>query len=442
MPQEIPTFFFSHARQDREMSGKYLEKFFEDLVARVAQYAGVDLKVQRVGTIDQEVLQGADWDRELSVPLGTDKAFVAILTPVYFNRENCGKELYGFLMRSQNLGVDSDGALTDVENILPIRWLSEEVYYGNTQRDSLIPAILRRINDTPADPGDDPDRTRAIERYRKKGMEGCVQVEPHYQELLRLFALRIRNLVTLPPAQNLSFSTLNNAFTYDWTAHLGAARSQAVAPQQPLETVEPRALQSVVAFYVTTRSFQVDPTQVSFADRLIAQPAPGVPTPADPSLTTLLAEVRIAALSEALNVFHAASEPVIPIESEPLVNRLESLNELGVLTALFLEEAVWPNAPAPSQSSAIIEDIIRSTRWTGPVILPSLGEPVANVDRLVQEHDLPSRVVALPASREDRVTALRRAFVDARGRMLTMSTGKPGVADTIPILKGVVPNKT
>ena len=442
MPQEVPTFFFSHARQDREMSGKYLEKFFEDLVARVAQYSGVDLKVQQVGTIDREVLQGADWDRELSVPLGSDRAFVAIFTPVYFNRENCGKELYGFLMRSRNLGVDSDGALTDVENILPIRWLAEEVYYGNTQKDSLIPAILRRINDTPADPGGDPDRTNAIERYRKKGMEGCVQVEPHYQELLKLFALRIRSLVTLPPAKGLSFSSLNNAFSYDWTGHFGAGRNTNIAPQQPPETVEPRALQSVVAFYVTNRFFTVDPITVSFADRLIAQPAPGVPSSTDPSLSALLSDVRIAALAEGLNVFHAAAQQAVPTESEALVNRLTSLNDLGVLTALFVEGAVWPNAPESSPSSAIIENIIRSSRWTGPVILPSFGEAAVSVDRLIQDHDLPPRVVALSAVRDERVTALRRAFVDARGRMLTMSMGKAGVADTIPILKGVVPKDT
>src|SRR5687767_828315 len=83
MPSEVPTFFFSHARQDREMPGKYLDKFFEDLVAKVAQYAGVDLQLDTVGTIDREVLQGADWDRELSVRLGTDKVFIAILTPLY-----------------------------------------------------------------------------------------------------------------------------------------------------------------------------------------------------------------------------------------------------------------------------------------------------------------------------------------------------------------------
>jgi hypothetical protein len=439
---EVPTFFFSHARQDWEAPGKYLEKFFEDLVAKVAQFSGVDLKVERVGTIDKEVLQGADWDRDLSEPLGKDKVFVAIMTPVYFNRENCGKELYGFLLRSQNLALDPDGALTDVQNILPIRWLTEEVYYANTQKDSRIPVILRRINDTPADNGDDPDRTKAIERYRKKGMEKCVTVEPHYGELLDLFALRIVNLATLPPAKSLSFSTLTNAFTYDWKTHLGASSNDTGrAPAQPLETVEPRILQSVVVFYMTDRPFLVDPNRVSFADQLIAEPTPEAPASTDPSLAALFADVRAAALAEGFNVFHAASQPLIPSQPETLVNQLESLNEQGILTALVIDGTVWPKAPTTLMSHTI-QEIIRSSSWTGPVLLPSFGEPLAYVERLVQDHALPPRLVALPEKSEERVPLLRRAFVDARGRMLTMSKAQQGVADPLPILKGVVPENT
>src|ERR1051326_3288343 len=167
MPSSAPTFFFSHARQDRLMRGNHLERFFKDLRAEVAQYAGVDLQVERLGTIDREVRQGTDWDQELSGPLSSSKAFIAIMTPVYFKRENCGKELYGFLLRSRNMGIDNNGALVNVENVLPIRWVAQEVYNANTQKDAFIPPILRRINDAPADPGGDLRRTRAIQRDRK-----------------------------------------------------------------------------------------------------------------------------------------------------------------------------------------------------------------------------------------------------------------------------------
>lgn len=267
-------------------------------------------------------------------------------------------------------------------------------------------------------------------------MEKCVTVEPHYQELLDLFALRIVNLATLPPAKGLSFSRLRNAFTYDWITYLGASGSTAVtAPPPLLQTVAPRTLESIVAFYVTNLSFDADPNKVTFADQLIAEPTPGTPSKTDPFLAALFADVRAAALIEGFNVFHAAVQPAVPDNPETLVSRLESLNELGILTAVLVDESVWPHAAKPSPTSSIIEEVIRSARWIGPVLLPSSSERLANVDRLVEQHALPSRLVALPASTDERVTLLRRSFVDVRGRMLTMSTGQHGVVEAVPILR-------
>src|SRR5712691_10135349 len=159
---EVPTFFFSHARQDRETPGNYLRRFFNDLEIKLAQWAGLSLEDQKLGTIDARVPHGADWGTDLIRGLSSDKVFVAILTPLYFNRPNCGKELAVFLMRSPTLGIDANGALTGAENIIPIRWLPENAYAANTIKGSLIPPILRLIEDTPADDGRDPERTESI----------------------------------------------------------------------------------------------------------------------------------------------------------------------------------------------------------------------------------------------------------------------------------------
>ena len=63
---EVPTFFFSHARQDRDTPGKYLRYFFDDLEIKLAQWTGVDLQERRLGTIDARVPQGDNWDPDLS----------------------------------------------------------------------------------------------------------------------------------------------------------------------------------------------------------------------------------------------------------------------------------------------------------------------------------------------------------------------------------------
>lgn len=436
---EVPSFFFSHARQDRETPGNYLRCFFDDLEIKLAQWAGVNLEDRRLGTIDARVPQGDNWDSDLSRGLRNDKTFVAILTPLYFNRPNCGKELGVFLLRDPGLGIDRNGALTGVRNVMPIRWLPDNAYAANTGKDSLIPPILRLIEDTPADDGRDAERTQAIERYRKKGMEKCVKVEPHYGELLDLFVARIRDLPTLPPASEVSFATANDAFKYDWVGHFrfaGAPVAPPSTPPLPVAPVVPRALASIVAFYVTRRPFTPDSNAVDFADQLVAEALPGAPAPADPVFNALLADVRAAGVAEGFTVFHAAANPVVPASPEPLLARLASLSESRVLTALLVDPAVWPGPPADAPAAAV-ENIIRSGSWTGPVLLPTLDARAVNVDEVVAACSLPQRLVALPPASEARVAALRRAFVDARGRVLRMSTDQAPDAERVPVLKGV-----
>jgi TIR domain len=435
MPK-IPSFFFSHARQDRETPGNYLRRFFDDLEIKLAQWVGINLEEKRIGTIDARVPQSTNWDEELSRSLERDNAFVAILTPLYINRENCGKELSAFLLRSPGLGIDANGALTGVQNVVPIRWLPENAYAANTGKDSLIPPILRLIEDTPADPGRDAERTQAIERYRKKGMERCVDSK-HYLEILDLFVEGIRSFPDLPPGSAVSFGTAKNAFNYDWQGHFAAVGvpPAVISPPPPSTTVvTPRALASVVAFYITRRPYASDPSTVDYADQLISES--NAAAAVDPVLSALLADVRAAGVAERLTVFHAASNPILPVDPESLLVRLASLSEQRVLTALVVDPAVWP-ASGDTRAAAAVEQIIRSERWIGPVILPTFAAPSVDVDQLAAGHSLSPRLVVLPEASESRIGVLRRTFVDARGRVLRMSTGQVPQAERVPVLKGV-----
>jgi hypothetical protein len=139
MSMPKPTFFFSHARFDREVpvSAGLMDTFFEDLQDRLHQFINErdgkpqeDDKPEELGTIDRSVQQGADWDDNLGGKLATDNAFVAVFTPKYLQRPNCGKEVYGFLLRVKDLNIDTDGALTGIKNIVPIRWLPRVAYPG------------------------------------------------------------------------------------------------------------------------------------------------------------------------------------------------------------------------------------------------------------------------------------------------------------------------
>src|SRR5262249_27967839 len=245
---QIPTFFLSHARKDREMPGNYLRRFFNDLESTLIQWTSAGR-----GTIDARVPQTANWDAELSNGLSNDKVFVAILTPFYFDRENCGQDLGVFLLRRPDLGIDSNGSLTGVKNVLLIRWLRENAYTININ-ESVIPPILRLIEDSPAEDLNNTARTRAIKRYRQMGMQNCVRPGTvYYQELLDAFVETIRDLPKIPSASAVSFSTAIDAFNYDWSKRFRTTSVASAAPTSMNAGAQatPNPFTSTVAFYVT-----------------------------------------------------------------------------------------------------------------------------------------------------------------------------------------------
>jgi len=305
----LPTFFFSHARLDRELPGNFLSKFFRDLEQRLVVLGGVS--EQRLGIIDQRVEHGSDWDTELSKGLGSSVAFIAIYTPLYFKRENCGKELGVFLLRTPGLGIDSNGSLADVQNVLAIRWYLQDIYKINAGKESIIPQLLGRIEDIPSiNPGGDPEREAAINRYRLKGMERCVDVQPYYTELLDALVQRILAMQSLPPpGRPVSFATALDAFRQDWQqyfAALGAATENAAEVISPTG-VEPQPLTSIVVFYLTNRQWTPHPTAVTYAYCLIAEPMPGAHSSMDSQLAALLSDFRSAGAEENITVFNAAT---------------------------------------------------------------------------------------------------------------------------------------
>jgi hypothetical protein len=424
----LPTFFFSHARQDRETSGNYVDKFFEDLEGRIAQFDAIDLERNTLGTIDREVRQGADWDTELSGPLRNNKSFVALLTPLYFTRENCGKELYAFLIRSKNLGIDANGALTNVENVLPIRWLREEAYSQNTQKDERIPLFLRRINDTPGDKSKDEERTEAIRRYRKKGMSRCVDVPPHYDELLDLFALTIRELADLPPAGDISFAKLENAFEYDWNKHFVDKPGPIPAAPPPIEHLYPEPLTSVVAFYLTKRKYVPDTHAVDFAARLISD-KPSEPG-SDKGFQALLSDVRSAAVAENLTIFHAAAEPSVSKDPQTLLQRVLKLSNQHVLTILIVDSNLWPGGDTAFVTD--VDRVVSSPECIGHLFITDAPHHGA-VDQLAKLRNLPSRISGLPSDSAERTDSLRRTLVELRGLQLRAIKDVPG-SSRLPLI--------
>jgi hypothetical protein len=289
--------------------------------------------------------------------------------------------------------------------------------------------FLRLLNDRPSDPGGNQARSDAIKLYYERGMRNCVSVEPQYGILLERIALRIRELRDLPEGARPSFATAEDAFSYDWSTHFAPAGPPSPATPQPTSPqITPKPLSSAVAFYITRRAYQSDPTQVPFADQLIEE----VHQATDRTFAALMTDMRGAAVLENVHVFHAAPKPAIPPDVTSLLARLKALADAKVLTLLIVDSDVWPGSN-DAQSRAI-GTIAQSLDWSGPILVAPVGQ--ASVD------NLPARFTALPAQSDVRVSAIRRALVDVRGRTLSSSAETVRGADSVPLLNGVGPTRS
>jgi hypothetical protein len=443
MPHDAPpTFFFSYARSDEEVPSLKLSQFFEDLQKTLVQRtAGLPPGI-RLGTHDRRVAQGADWDDELSRGLKTNKALVAVATQPYFSSKNCGKEIAVFARRHPAARLDGDGALRHASNILHIRWLDDGGYALNRVKDAALHPLLRKVTWTPAEDGRSA-RTKAINRYRDKGMELCVKpARDYYVELLRAFADSVKNMPDLPEATfPVAWNSIQSAFEAGWgdvdREHSDGASAEAV----PLAPVTPSGPADATVVYITRRALFLDPRAPAFADRLVDEPSwrrSLVPDAAEPFLAVLQA-VQQAMLLEHLSGFHCACEPQVPARSDALIDQLAALTERNVLVALAIEPAIWLGENVSDETRTVLDDIVKSERWGGPVILPTLRDDVrtAGFAARLAEKNVPRSITVLSGNIDGTIAALRSAFVRERGRIMQTSRSTVIADDErLPLLRG------
>jgi hypothetical protein len=425
-----PTFFFSHARQDREMPGSYLRKFFDSLHFRVAQAAGHVLSDDdQLGTIDSGIALGADWDTKLSGAIVSDNVLLAVITPVYFERPNCGREVGAFVLRSPNLNIDPEGQLTGVENLFIIRW-NEPNYYNTSEKNGRIPRIIRRVNDmlpAPAIASANPLLTAAIQFYQIYGMELCVDHEPDYKLLLNALALAIVNAKELPTSSPTNWNQAIDAFRYDWAKHFN---TQSAPPGGGAATAL-FPLVSIAMFYVTDRPYAVSMTSVSYADVLLAEPlADQWPAGMDPAMGELLIDMRNAAHAESFQIVHCAPNPPVPVDANPLIDRLSALSRRNILTALVIDPETLREDIRP-----VLREVADSPAWNGPILLTSFpGSPAFDPEGIL---DPPRRVVyTLPEDRNARKMMTTSILLNLRREVRRDArTVRPVAAQPMPRLQ-------
>lgn len=407
-----------------------MRQFFEDLCARVAAAAGTSAEGGLLGTIDDVIDVGNDWEVALGEPLAVSKVLVAVYSPLYFERPHCGREFGEFVLRSPRLGIDREGQLTDVVNVLPIRWFEPGFYAVNKVPNVRIPKLLRRITDVlpmPPNPSRDRLRAEAIQYYRDYGMELSVNVQPHYKLLLNSLALVIQNFPALPHGPVRDWSEMIDAFRHDWSAQFEV---QLMARPSEAESrfAEPRPVNDFAAFYLTARSYGAEPGVVSFADRLIVEPMPGQNPDTDVQVASLIADIREACQSQGLHVLHCGFHPSIPPAASGAIDRLRVQSQRHVMVALVVDPALLLG---PTLS--LVREIVDDESWYGPVLVPDFTAFGAGAAKMIDARRRP--VYCLAEQSDQRRDMLIRILLELRQLVTARATATQVVqAEAIPLL--------
>ena len=187
-------FFFSYANVDMS---PYLRRFYKDLCGDVRLLVGGS--AAEAGFRDSVSIEmGEDWSDELVRQLMTCRVFVAVYSPSYFMRENCGKEWTAFCSRMQTY-ADEKGV--NPASIIPVLWAPAPKMPEVAERKQWKMEKLGRL-------------------YRKEGMERLVRRRQEYQKeydgILRALASRIRDVgdkYRLPePAEPFVYKDITAAF--------------------------------------------------------------------------------------------------------------------------------------------------------------------------------------------------------------------------------------
>jgi hypothetical protein len=119
--------FWSYARLDDEAEGGRIERLAHDIVAQYQMITGdmIDLFVDRDG-----LAWGDAWKDKIDSKVTSAAFFVAVLTPRYFQREECRREFTLFAKTAKELGVE--------ELVLPILYVDIPGYHDDEPTDPLI----------------------------------------------------------------------------------------------------------------------------------------------------------------------------------------------------------------------------------------------------------------------------------------------------------------
>jgi hypothetical protein len=102
MTNAQPAAFWSYAHEDDEKANGAILKLAELVSDEYSLLTGKELRL----FIDTDIKWGEEWQQRIDNALVATTFFIPIVTPRYFTREECLRELFEFTRRASALGID------------------------------------------------------------------------------------------------------------------------------------------------------------------------------------------------------------------------------------------------------------------------------------------------------------------------------------------------
>ena len=129
-----PAGFWSYARQDDQQTRGRIRQLAEDIRNEYSLITGDELQL----FIDRETKWGEEWRRRIDDALSETTFFIPVVTPRYFKRPECRKELLQFSGHAQSLGRE--------ELLLPIYYIDvPELNQAGENSDDEAVALVARM---------------------------------------------------------------------------------------------------------------------------------------------------------------------------------------------------------------------------------------------------------------------------------------------------------
>lgn len=122
--------FWSYARDDDKAEGGRICRLARDLTAQYEMLTGDTIRL----FLDRDALEwGDNWRQEVDESLASIAFFIPVLTPRYFMRPECRRELSSFARRAADLGVK--------EIVLPLLYVDVPQLHEETPDDELMKLV-------------------------------------------------------------------------------------------------------------------------------------------------------------------------------------------------------------------------------------------------------------------------------------------------------------